>query len=75
MPGNMYQLKRHIAMTEALSGMYDKMYYIELREKFIKSISSTDPVQEVSYQSIMRQITGYLMPVMMSFGEKNNVQK
>lgn len=55
--------------------MYDKMYYIELRENFIKSISSTDPVQEVSYQSIMRQITGYLMPVMMSFGEKNNVQK
>ena len=43
-PGNMYQLKRHIAMTEALSGMYDKMYYIELRENFIKSILSTDPV-------------------------------
>ena len=41
-----YQLKRHIAMTEAISGMYDEMYYIELGKNFIKSISATDPVQE-----------------------------
>ena len=41
-----HRLKHHIAITEALSGMYDEMYYIELEKNFIKSISSQDSPQE-----------------------------
>ena len=41
-----HRLKHHIAITKALSGMYDEMYYIELGKNFIKSISSQDSVQE-----------------------------
>ena len=37
-----HRLKHHIAITKALSGMYDEMYYIELGKNFIKSISSQD---------------------------------
>ena len=42
-----HRLKHHIAITEALSGMYDEMYYIELEKNFIKSISSQDSPQAV----------------------------